>query len=373
MAARASLLADGDEAVHRSRHRSAHEQQIPLGVDPDDPQAELGEVAGAHVPGHPLAFDDPRRVGTRGDRAGLAVPRVAVGLGTAGEVMAVHDALEAAALRDAADFHAITFGKDRHRDRAAGRRCFARDVEAADDPRRRLDAGLFRVTRECLGGVLRFLRAEAELHTAVEHGDHGARPRLDHRDRHMRAGRGEDARHSEFSSDQPVHSDPIAMRVWVGAQHAAPLHHVSYSTLISTSTPAGRSSLVSASTVCERESRMSIRRLCVLSSNCSRLFLSMCGLRSTVHLFVLVGKGMGPLTCAPVFSAVRTMSAEAWSMTAWSNALSRMRILPAITFSLCDYLRIFVTTPAPTVLPPSRIAKRRPSSIAIGVISSIVI
>jgi hypothetical protein len=28
------------------------------------------------------------------------------------------------------------------------------------------------------------------------------------------------------------------------------------------------------------------------------------------------------------------MSAEAWSMTAWSNALSRMRILPAIKRSL---------------------------------------
>src|SRR5258708_40354061 len=32
--------------------------------------------------------------------------------------------------------------------------------------------------------------------------------------------------------------------------------------------------------------------------------------------------------------------------------------------------RILVTTPAPTVLPPSRIAKRRPSSQAIGVRSS---
>ena len=38
-----------------------------------------------------------------------------------------------------------------------------------------------------------------------------------------------------------------------------------------------------------------------------------------------------------------------------------------------DYFRILVTTPAPTVRPPSRIAKRSPSSIAIGVISSIVI
>ena len=36
------------------------------------------------------------------------------------------------------------------------------------------------------------------------------------------------------------------------------------------------------------------------------------------------------------------------------------------------YLRILVTTPAPTVRPPSRIANRSPSSIAIGVISSIV-
>src|ERR1019366_4405581 len=34
------------------------------------------------------------------------------------------------------------------------------------------------------------------------------------------------------------------------------------------------------------------------------------------------------------------------------------------------YLRMFVTRPAPTVRPPSRIANRRPSSIAIGWISS---
>jgi len=37
------------------------------------------------------------------------------------------------------------------------------------------------------------------------------------------------------------------------------------------------------------------------------------------------------------------------------------------------YFRIFVTTPAPTVRPPSRMANRSCSSIAIGVISSIVI
>ncbi len=35
-----------------------------------------------------------------------------------------------------------------------------------------------------------------------------------------------------------------------------------------------------------------------------------------------------------------------------------------------NYSLIPITTPEPTVLPPSRIAKRRPSSIAIGVMSS---
>ena len=37
------------------------------------------------------------------------------------------------------------------------------------------------------------------------------------------------------------------------------------------------------------------------------------------------------------------------------------------------YLTILETTPEPTVLPPSRIAKRRPSSIATGLMSSTVI
>ena len=37
--------------------------------------------------------------------------------------------------------------------------------------------------------------------------------------------------------------------------------------------------------------------------------------------------------------------------------------------STANYLMILATTPAPTVRPPSRIAKRRPSSIATGLIS----
>ena len=43
------------------------------------------------------------------------------------------------------------------------------------------------------------------------------------------------------------------------------------------------------------------------------------------------------------------------------------------SFSGLPYFRIFDTTPAPTVRPPSRIAKRKPSSIATGAISFAVI
>src|ERR671923_1488158 len=142
MAARASLLADRDEPVHRARHRAAHEQEIPLGIDLDDAQAELGEVAGAHMSGHPLAFDDARGIRPRGDRSRLAVTRVAVRLGTAAEVMAMDDALETAALRHAAHLHAIAFREDRDGDGTAGGRCLPRHVEATDDARCGLDPAL---------------------------------------------------------------------------------------------------------------------------------------------------------------------------------------------------------------------------------------
>ena len=72
--------------------------------------------------------------------------------------------------------------------------------------------------------------------------------------------------------------------------------------------PAARSSFIKASTVCGVGSTMSSRRLWVRISNCSRLFLSMCGERLTVNFSILVGSGIGPRTCAPVRLAVATIS-----------------------------------------------------------------
>src|SRR6266508_4654246 len=88
MAARASLLADGEQAVHRARHRAPHEQQIALGVHLHDAEPQLGEVARAHVARHPLPLDDARGIGARRDRAGLPLPGVPMRLRSAVEVMA---------------------------------------------------------------------------------------------------------------------------------------------------------------------------------------------------------------------------------------------------------------------------------------------
>src|SRR4029079_1132848 len=110
--------------------------------------------------------------------------------------------------------------------------------------------------------------------------------------------------------------------------------------LISTSTPADRSSFISASRVCWVGSRMSSSRLWVRISNCSRDFLSPCGERSTQYLLILVGSGIGPATLAPVRFAVSTISPADWSSSLWSYALSRMRmrgVVMAVLYSLASF------------------------------------
>src|SRR5207245_8907514 len=99
---------------------------------------------------------------------------------------------------------------------------------------------------------------------------------------------------------------PLAPGPWPPAPAFGKFHLPN--ALISTSTPAGRSSFISASTVCWVGSRMSSRRLCVRISNCSRDFLSTCGDRSTVVMLRDVGRGIGPATVAPVRFAVSTIS-----------------------------------------------------------------
>src|SRR4051812_46727730 len=114
MAAPASLLGHGDDPVPGTRNGAAYEQEIALRIHLHHGEPELGMPLGPHVAGHPLAFDDARRVGARADRARLPVPRVAVRGRSAAEAMAVHHALEAPALGGAGDLDPLAGGEDVH-------------------------------------------------------------------------------------------------------------------------------------------------------------------------------------------------------------------------------------------------------------------
>src|SRR5690606_5181956 len=284
-------------------------------------QVADGGARPAHAPRQPLALDHARGVRARPDRARVAGHRVSVAAGAAREPVPLHDALEAAALRFAGDLHPITRLEQLDRELLADLVGLAVvDAELPHDAWRRLEARRLGVPQLRAARALLLLEVPADLDRPVAVAllgadqDHGARAGLDDGDGHLHTLVIEDPRHADLPADQSGHLR-ISLR---------------QSTLISTSTPAGRSSFVNASIVCERLSTMSISRLCVRSSTCSRLCLSMCGERSTVQRCRRVGSGMGPRTVAPVFWAVRTISAAVWSTTQWSNALSLILIRSAI-------------------------------------------
>src|SRR5206468_3211719 len=108
--------------------------------------------------------------------------------------------------------------------------------------------------------------------------DDRARASLDHgHGRDVARLRVEHARHAQLPADDALHQS-----------------------LISMSTPAGRSRRISESTVFGVGEWMSISRLCVRISKCSRESLSLNGLRITVNTFFSVGSGTGPVMVAPV-------------------------------------------------------------------------
>ena len=89
------------------------------------------------------------------------------------------------------------------------------------------------------------------------------------------------------------------------------------------------------------------------------------------------GQRHRPATFAPVLSAVSTMLGRRLvenpvivGLEADANLLRSLVVPSSFIVSPVTYCTTLVTTPAPTVRPPSRIAKRNPSSIATGSINS---
>src|SRR5262249_14413574 len=211
-----------------------------------------------------------------------------------------------------------------------------RDAELLQVPRRR-QVALRELPEHGLREALLLVRAEAELQrgvaVALAGADlrDGARARLDHGHGHDVALLVEDLRHADFASNQSHHFRKVLSRRRTfesspfGRLEAVAPYCACY-VLISISTPAGMSSFSSASMVWPVERVMSISRLWMRISNCSRDFLSTCGLRSTVYTVLRVGSGTGPDVTAPVRRAVRTISAADWSSVAWSYDFNLMRI-----------------------------------------------
>src|SRR5262249_26469291 len=144
-------------------------------------------------------------------------------------------------------------------------------------------------------------RAVAVLVRGTDLGDH-ARAGLHHGDR-----------------DNPV-VVPHLGHAELGAQDALdlPVHQSGPYSLISMSTPAGRSSRMSESTVLGVGSMMSISRLGCRIWKCSRESLYLCGERMTQKRLISVGSGTGPATCAPVRVTVSTILRAEESTTSWS-------------------------------------------------------
>src|SRR5579862_4564195 len=331
-------------------------------------EIERGHAADTEMARHLLVLECLARILPSAGRTDRAVrDRDAVGRPQAGKIPALHATGKALAGRSTGNIHELTDDEMIRRDLGADRnQPVVIDAELGELALG-LDLGDGEMAAVGAVGALHLAQAGAELERDVAVlvlgavTDNLAIAETQHRDRHVLAGLGEETRHSDL------------LRQHSGTHCLFPSRLYS---LISTSTPAARSSFISASTVCGVGSTMSSTRLCVLISNCSRDFLSTCGERSTVNFSIRVGNGIGPRTRAPVRLAVLTISLVDWSSTRWSYALRRILMfwLSIGRFRFlarcCCYLKILATTPAPTVRPPSRIAKRKPSSIAMGTRSS---
>src|SRR5262249_24918120 len=302
-------------------HGSAQQEEILFRAHGHDGKVADGDGVRTPPTRHPLALEHATGERPVADRTTVSEVFVrSARPGKAREVVPAHHARRTAPAAHAAHLDALADGEHlADRDLRADRGCLALEqsdlAQRCERPRSR-GLGL---TLDGLGDALRLARAESELHRGITvalglaRTNHSARPGFDHRHRHEHTLGRVDLRHPDLAADDPCE------------RHR-------YCSLISTSTPAARSSLPRASMVCWVGSRMSSRRLCVRISNCSRDFLSTCGERLTVTRSLWVGNGIGPATRPPVRRTVSTISRTDRSSSRWSYAFRRMRIFSFMLF-----------------------------------------
>src|SRR5258707_3330815 len=188
---RRDRLTDDQVGAGGARHRAADQHHVILAVHLDDLQVADRDPVAAHPSRGAHALDDARRKRRRADRAGRAVEHRPVRRGAAGEVVALHDALEPLAAAHADDVDAVAVMEHAaDEDLVAGlqRGFIARtggDLDLTAHPRRRHVARLLVVPAERLVDPGRLLFDEPELDGLVAVAlrglrlQHHARARLD--------------------------------------------------------------------------------------------------------------------------------------------------------------------------------------------------
>src|SRR3954449_5740790 len=175
------------DAVARPGHGAADHQEVRAGVDAHDLEALLRDALVAHLAGAADALEHAGRVCRGADRARRADVVGAVAHRSAGEVVALHGALEALALGGPGDLDLLA-GLERLDRHGLADGQLAGLVAELDDVLHRRRVGLAQVAELALGEVLLAHRAERELDglvaVAVERADagHGTGPGLEHRD-----------------------------------------------------------------------------------------------------------------------------------------------------------------------------------------------
>src|SRR4051812_32211962 len=340
------------DAVLRTGDRALDEQQVPLGVDVVHGQAELRDALAAHASGHLDALADARRCGRRADRARLADVVRAVRARPGAEVVALDRSLETLADADAGDLDLVAGREDLDRHRLA----LDRAVDAAAELHElavRADLELREMAELALRELAVGDGVERELHGVVAvrvrelHLHHRARAGLDDRDRGDSPGLGvEDLRHAELASEDSfghgLKSAPLELDLDVDAGGEIEPHQL-------------------------------VDRLRRRGEDVDEALLR-------AHLEVLARVLVLERTADHAVDVLlrrqrdRPSDRRTAALRGVDDLLGRpVQLLVVVAlqadpdFSLCHdgssldlYLTISVTTPAPTVRPPSRIAKRRP-------------
>src|SRR5271165_1475691 len=205
-------LADENVLPAWPRNRTANQKQVLVRVHLDHFQVLCRHLGIPHVPREMLVLPHARREGTAPDAAWRAMEHGTVGCVPPGIVPALHAARETAALADTADIDQLAGFEILHQHAIADLRLVLRfpDANLLENLHRR-NVGLLEVPGH---GLVHTLRLD-EFHQAELRGvvavllfraplDYHAGTRLQHRATHQVAVCGEDLRHTQLDSDNPV-------------------------------------------------------------------------------------------------------------------------------------------------------------------------